>query len=75
MKKSILLWMFALLMMAVGMSGCSSDDDSGDYDKDLVRKWANTEPAFTYEDFMAISSDSEETTNGTWIVKKANGIL
>lgn len=58
-----------------GMSGCSSEENDGDYDKNLVRKWANTEPTFTYEDFMAISSNSEETTNGTWIVKKANGVL
>ena len=27
MKKSFLFWMFAMLMMAVGMSSCSSDDD------------------------------------------------
>ena len=28
MKKSCILWMFALLMLAVGMSSCSSDDDN-----------------------------------------------
>ena len=27
MKKSFLFWMFAILMMVVGMSGCSSDDN------------------------------------------------
>ena len=27
MKKSFIFWMFAMLMMAVGMSSCSSDDD------------------------------------------------
>ena len=27
MKKSFLFWMFAMLMMAVGMSSCSSDDN------------------------------------------------
>ena len=27
MKKSFLFWMFAMLMMVVGMSSCSSDDD------------------------------------------------
>ena len=27
MKKSCILWMFAVLMLAVGMSGCSSDDE------------------------------------------------
>ena len=30
MKKSFLLWMFALLMMIVGMSSCSSSDDDTD---------------------------------------------
>ena len=75
MKKNCISWMFAVLMLVVGMSGCSSEEDDGDYDKNLVRKWANTEPAFSDKDFMAISSDSEETTNGTWIVKKVNGIL
>ncbi len=75
MKKSSLLWISAMLMIVIGMSGCSSEEDDGDYDKNLVRKWANTEPAFSDKDFMAISSDSEETTNGTWIVKKVNGIL
>ena len=75
MKKSYILWMFAVLTLATGMISCGSEENDGDYDKDLVRKWANTEPAFTYEDFMGISSDSEETTNGTWIVKKVNDIL
>ena len=27
MKKSFILWMFAMLMLAVGMSSCSSDDE------------------------------------------------
>ena len=27
MKKSCILWMFAVLMLAVGMSGCSSKDE------------------------------------------------
>ena len=27
MKKSFLFWMFAMLMLVVGMSSCSSDDD------------------------------------------------
>ena len=28
MKKNCVLWIFALLMLAFGMSSCSSDDDS-----------------------------------------------
>ena len=28
MKKSSILWMFAMLMLAVGMSSCSSDDSN-----------------------------------------------
>ena len=27
MKKNRILWMFAMLMLAVGMSSCSSDND------------------------------------------------
>lgn len=34
MKKNFLLWMGAVLMMAVGMSSCSSDDDSNDKKED-----------------------------------------
>ena len=74
MKKNFLLWIGIMLMMVIGMSSCSSDEDNG-YDKDLVSKWANTKPAFTINDFMAISSDSEETTNGTWKVRKVNGVI
>ena len=74
MKKNFLLWMGVVLIMVIGMSSCSNDEDNG-YDKDLVSKWANTKPAFTINDFMAISSDSEETTNGTWKVRKVNGVI
>ena len=74
MKKNFLLWMGVVLMMVIGMSSCSSEEDNG-YDKDLVRKWANTEPAFTYNDFEVVSSDLEETTNGTWTVRKVNGVI
>ena len=28
MKKSFILWMFAVLMLAVGISSCSDDDES-----------------------------------------------
>ena len=28
MKKNSIMWMFAVLMLAVGMSSCSSDDES-----------------------------------------------
>ena len=62
MKKSFILWMGVVLMMVIGMSSCSSEEDNG-YDKDLVRKWATTEPAFTYNDFEVVTSDLEETTN------------
>ena len=31
MKKNFLLWMFAMLMLVVGMSSCSSDDDDYNY--------------------------------------------
>jgi hypothetical protein len=27
MKKNRILWMFAMLIMAIGMSSCSSDDE------------------------------------------------
>ena len=34
MKKNYLIWLSAMLMMAIGMSGCSSDDsDDGNNDK------------------------------------------
>ena len=33
MKKSFILWMGVVLMMVIGMSSCSSEEDNG-YDKD-----------------------------------------
>lgn len=45
MKKSILFCMSALLMLSVGMTGCSSDDDGIDYEslddnhKNIIGEW------------------------------------
>ena len=41
MKKSFIFWMFAILMMAVGMSSCSSDDNfvtNPNEDEPIVQK-------------------------------------
>lgn len=70
-RKLVIMLSFLLMIFAVG---CSSDENDG-YDKDLVRKWANTEPAFTYIDYKVVSSDYEETTNGTWIIRKVNDVI
>ena len=32
MKKNCISWMFAVLMLAIGMSSCSKDDDIGNND-------------------------------------------
>ena len=61
MKKSSLLWLCAVLMMVVGMSSCSSDDEFGasglchawywedhlDGDR-LTCRWDGAEETFTY---------------------------
>ena len=45
MKKSFLLWMIAMLMLSVGMTGCSSDDDGIDFEslddnhKNIIGEW------------------------------------
>ena len=44
MKKSYILWIFALLMLVVGMSSCSSDDETtsiakGIYDNSFIEKY------------------------------------
>ena len=46
MNKSILLWMIAMLMLSVGMTGCSSSDDDGidfesldDNHKNIIGEW------------------------------------
>ena len=31
MRKNFLLWMFTILMLVIGMSSCSSDDDDYNY--------------------------------------------
>ena len=38
MKKSFLLWMIAMLMLSVGMTGCSSDDETDSSDN-LFGTW------------------------------------
>ena len=37
MKKNSIFWMFAMLMLAVGMSSCNNDDENNDK-KDTIQK-------------------------------------
>ena len=37
MKKNSIFWMFAMLMLAVGMSSCNNDDESNGK-KDTIQK-------------------------------------
>ena len=45
MKKSFLLWMIAMLVLSVGMVGCSNDDDGIDFEslddnhKNIIGEW------------------------------------
>lgn len=85
MKKYVFL---ILAMPVFGMSSCSSSDENvdetliqemdssnGDVDETLIRGLDNTKPLFTHEDFKAINHDYDETTNGTWMIRKTDGIL
>ena len=45
MKKNCVLWIFALLMLAVGMSSCSSDDDSSPAAEDSSPAEEDSAPA------------------------------
>ena len=40
MRKNFLLWMGVALMMAIGMSSCSSDDDDYSYGAAVVTMFA-----------------------------------
>lgn len=73
MKTYRSLWMIVALMLAFSMSSCSSSDK--DIDETLIRELDNTKTLFTHEDFKAIYHDYDETTNGTWMIWKTDGIL
>ena len=45
MKKNCVLWIFALLMLAVGMSSCSSYDDSSPAAEDSSPAAEDSAPA------------------------------
>ena len=51
------------------------DVERGEVDDGLISRLGKNEPEFKSEDFQAIQVNEEETTEGTWIIKKVNGIL
>ena len=53
MKKSCILWMFAVLMLVVGMTSCSSDDDNV------------FGPVVGEVNVLLIQSDNGKTSTGT----------
>ena len=56
------------------MVSCNGDIDE-DIDEGMVLAVNGQEPVFTYKDFDAIPQDYEEITNGTWKIKKVNGLV
>jgi hypothetical protein len=74
MMKTMKMYMMTVLLLATGMVvGCSNEDS----DEDLISSMAYLEPEFTYKDFDAVTQaqDIEETTNGTWLITKVNGLI
>lgn len=72
--KTMKMFLMTALLLATGMVvGCSSED----VDESLISNVTNLEPKFTYEDFDAVSQaqEIEETTNGTWLITKVNGLI
>ena len=69
MKRTLEILMTLPIIMATAfvgsaLTGCSDDDI------DYALVYGNTTPEFTYQDFDAISYDFEETTNGTWKIRR-----
>ena len=72
--KTKAIFYFMLLLVLGAIFSCSSSDDEG-IDYALVLDDYNYEPLFTHKDFEAVSRKYEETTNGTWAIRKVNGIV
>lgn len=51
------------------------DVEKGEVDEGLISRLGNNEPEFSFQDFQTIQQNEEESTNGTWIIRKVNGIL
>ena len=63
MKKNCVLWMFAMLMLAVGMSSCSSDDEDNivpqiNTANGTIEDFFNTEFPVTHDSFEYSNSHS-----------------
>ena len=66
MKKSCILWMFAMLMLAVGMSSCSSDDEP-DPMKMLEEEYGNLlVPLYSPNDINWYDRNRHWETVGKW---------
>lgn len=74
MGKGLFASLVTLVCLGVVMVSCNGDIDE-DIDEGMVLAVNGQEPVFTYKDFDAIPQDYEEITNGTWKIKKVNGLV
>lgn len=70
MRKRLFVSLATLVCLGMVLVSCNGDIDEG-----LVLAVNGQEPVFTYKDFDAITQDYEEITNGTWKIKKVNGLV